>query len=136
MNHNTVYLCKRSNTKIEKLKLILSNIICINEKALFYFHDMTQSISEGRKRSQFVLTLPILIYVLFLLCWYLCPCTYVLFSESLTENWYNPNKLLSLNKDFYLFIYLYESIIYLATGLESSCLQETTVKPAVTVTFI
>ena len=32
-------------------------------------------------------------------------CTYVLFSESLIENWYNPNKLLSLNKDFYLFIY-------------------------------
>ena len=34
-------------------------------------------------------------------------CTYVLFSESLIENWYNPNKLLSLNKDFYLFIYLF-----------------------------
>ena len=34
-------------------------------------------------------------------------CTSVLFSESLIENWYNPNKLLSLNKDFYLFIYLF-----------------------------
>ena len=32
---------------------------------------------------------------------------FVLFSESLIENWYNPNKLLSLNKDFYLFIYLF-----------------------------
>ena len=32
---------------------------------------------------------------------------YVLFSESLIENWYNPNELLSLNKDFYLFIYLF-----------------------------
>ena len=31
----------------------------------------------------------------YILCWYLCPCTYVLFSESLIENWYNPNKLLS-----------------------------------------
>jgi hypothetical protein len=30
---------------------------------------------------------------------------HVLFSESLIENWYNSNKLLFLNKDFYLFIY-------------------------------
>ena len=32
---------------------------------------------------------------------------YVLFSESLIENWYNPNKLLSLNKDFYYYTRLY-----------------------------
>jgi hypothetical protein len=32
-----------------------------------------------------------------------------LFSESLIENWYNPNKLLSLNKDFYLFIIYYKT---------------------------
>ena len=29
-----------------------------------------------------------MLYILF------CPCTYVLFSESLIENWYNPNKFL------------------------------------------
>jgi hypothetical protein len=31
---------------------------------------------------------------------------HVLISESLFVNWHNPNKLLSLNKDFYLSIYL------------------------------
>ena len=47
------------------------------------------------------------VIVLYILCWYLCPCTYVSFSESLIENWYNPNKLISLTKDFYSFIYLF-----------------------------
>ena len=53
------------------------------------------------------------IIVLYILCWYLCPCTYVLFSESLIENWYNPIKLRSLNKDLYLFIlFIYIGLTY------------------------
>ena len=31
---------------------------------------------------------------------------YMFIEESLIENWFNPNKLLSINKDIYLFIYL------------------------------